>query len=130
MVPQKITKLVFVYNANSGKLNGYLDIAHKIFSPQTYPCSLCDITHGVFKEHEKWKNFRQNVKTPMEFLHLDEFKKEYASKFSSKFTFPIVLGITAEGWEVVVSTAKLDSISSEEELISVISEEVEFITID
>jgi len=93
MSSQKITKLVFVYNANSGKLNGYLDIAHKIISPKTYPCSLCDITHGVFKEHEKWKNFRQRVKTPMEFLHLDEFKQQYASKFSAKFKFPIVLGL-------------------------------------
>ena len=33
-------KLIFVYNANSGKLSAALDIAHKIISPSTYQCRL------------------------------------------------------------------------------------------
>jgi len=36
--------LIFVYNANGGLVNSWLDTAHKIVSPSTYSCSLCAIT--------------------------------------------------------------------------------------
>ena len=42
--------LLFVYNADSGFFNTLADIGHKLFSPATYPCQLCAITHGVLAE--------------------------------------------------------------------------------
>jgi hypothetical protein len=41
--------LVFVYNADSGVFNTLSDIAHKIFSPETYACNLCALTPHEFR---------------------------------------------------------------------------------
>ena len=81
-----IDKLIFVYNANSGKLNAWLDSAHKIVSPSTYDCQLCDLTYGVFKENVEWVRFREselitNNVRQLEFLHINEFEKNYKSKW-------------------------------------------------
>ena len=70
-------KLIFVYNANSGKLNLTMDIAHKLLSPDTYECQLCALTHGVFKEREEWKKFRESSNDELVFLHKDEFEKDH-----------------------------------------------------
>lgn len=91
-------KLVFVYNANSGKLNALLDSAHKIVSPQTYDCKLCDLTYGIVKEHVEWVRFRESViatnpNLQLEFLHKDEFEKAYRSKWLPKYSYPIILSL-------------------------------------
>jgi hypothetical protein len=69
--------LVFVYNSDSGPVSGLLDIGHKILSPSTYQCSLCNLTHDAFSEKDTWREFRRNMGVPMEFLHRDEFQKKY-----------------------------------------------------
>jgi hypothetical protein len=90
-----IKKFIFVYNADSGKWNAYLDMAHKIFSPKTYPCSLCDITYRIFKIRPEWENFIKNTPIPFEFLHKDEFESQYPnSPFSN---YPFILAQNEEG---------------------------------
>jgi len=54
-------KLIFVYNANSGKLNSLLGSAHKLFSPKTYSCNLCALTHYLFHENTQWELFREST---------------------------------------------------------------------
>ncbi len=115
-------KLLFIYNANSGKMNASLDILHKTFSPSTYTCSLCSITHGILKEDKTWKTFRESDNQSMEFLHIDEFQKQYKSKFGHKFTFPIVLAATDNGLEIFISSAEINAIERPEELIRLIEE--------
>jgi hypothetical protein len=117
-------KLIFVYNADSGLRNMIIDGAHKIFSPSTYECNLCDITFGAFTENRIWKKFRQEVSLEMEFLHKDEFKNKYASKFGHKFNYPNVLITTNENLEVFVNTAELNELESAEELISLIKSRI------
>jgi len=70
-------KLVFVYNADSGLFNTLTDIAHKLFSPETYECQLCTITHSAFKERDEWKHYIENLEIRSEFLHRDEFAAQY-----------------------------------------------------
>ena len=71
------SKIVFVYNADSGVFNLLSDVAHKIFSPQTYPCNLCAITHGTLGMKEEWREYLKTLKAPFEFLHADELKTEH-----------------------------------------------------
>jgi len=118
----KLQKLIFIYNADAGLQNMIMDSAHKIFSPDTYECSLCNITYGVFTENSVWKKFRKATDIKMEFLHKDEFAKTYASKFGYKFTFPIVLHASEKGLEVFVKTEELDKLENSEELIQLITE--------
>lgn len=116
-----MTKLLFIYNANSDKINGYLDALHKVVSPKTYSCNLCDITYGIFTENKAWKNFRKESAIDMEFLHKDEFNKTYASKFGSKFTFPLVLFVNKGELEVFISSDELNRLKNANELIKKIN---------
>ncbi len=114
------SKLIFVYNANSGKLNTYLDIAHKIFSPSTYQCNLCDITHGVFKERSSWKAFREEANLAMEFLHIDEFEEAYKSKFKHHYKYPIIFTQKDLELQVFITTEELNELKTAEELMNLI----------
>ncbi|MDX2135399.1 MAG: hypothetical protein SFV52_11445 [Saprospiraceae bacterium] len=69
--------LLFVYNADTGFFNLAADIAHKVFSPSTYPCRLCDLTHGVWRIRPDWEAFVRTSPVPMTFLHRDEFQAQY-----------------------------------------------------
>jgi hypothetical protein len=74
---QQKAKLIFVYNADSGLFNTLTDIGHKIFSPQTYNCPLCDLTHGYFSMRKEWSSFLADLGYELEFLHRDEFIEKY-----------------------------------------------------
>jgi len=69
--------LVFVYNADSGVFNTLADVAHKIFSPQTYACNLCALTHSTFGMRDEWKRFLDGLDCPPEFMHADELEARY-----------------------------------------------------
>ncbi len=114
-------RLIFVYNANSGKVNAILDSLHKITDPSTYNCNLCAITYGVFSEDELWKAFRENSDDEMEFYHKDEFLKAFASKWLPDFSFPVILSEINGELELFLSTEELNEFSSSEELIAAIT---------
>ena len=112
-------KLIFVYNANSGKLNTLFDIAHKIVRPETYSCSLCSLTHGAFKEKKIWSDFKESTEVEMVFLHKDEFEIMYEKQFS----YPIILKEEKE-LEEFISTEQLESLEDENHLISLLKERI------
>ena len=114
---QKMMDLIFIYNADSGKLNALFDAGHKIVSPDTYKCNLCTITHGTFTERKAWKIFRESTSLNLLFLHKDEFERQ----FENKFSYPIVLR-RENTLEVFISTEELNATSSPEELIELITE--------
>lgn len=70
-------KLVLVYNTNIGFVNQSLDWIHKVISPSTYLCSLCNLTHTAFRVKEDWKSFVEKTNLEIEFLHKNEFAKQY-----------------------------------------------------
>ncbi|MBM1108114.1 GTPase [Aurantibacter crassamenti] len=120
----KIQRLIFVYNADTGLRNQLIDGAHKILSPSTYECKLCAITFGAFTENTTWKNFRKASATEMEFLHKNEFGKQYASKFKHNFTFPIVLAETDNGLEVIIQSEELNTLVDANSLINLLSKRI------
>ncbi len=106
-------QLLFVYNADSGRVNMLLDIAHKAISPKTYQCQLCSLTHDTFSEKEAWKVFRESSDLEMVFLHKDEFEKKY----TQRYVFPVILR-RSEGLEVLVDAQEMSGIQSVEGLIA------------
>ena len=102
--------LMFVYNADSGLFNTMADIGHKIFSPETYECALCALTHGYFKERGEWREFVENLGTECQFLHRDEFVKRYPDASAS---LPAIFLMGDEG---PVCCAGADSIMRCEDL--------------
>ncbi len=69
--------LIFVYNADSGVFNTLADAAHKIFSPRTYQCNLCALTHSAVRMRREWKRFLDGLGRPLEFLHADELQARH-----------------------------------------------------
>lgn len=70
-------RLLFVYNADGGRLAGLKDMFHKILSPSTYPCSLCAVTYGATAMEPEWREFIKALPVPVDFLHRDEFIRDY-----------------------------------------------------
>ncbi len=97
-------RLIFVYNADSGRLNSWLDIGHKLLSPDTYSCNLCALTHGLLSEREEWKRYREESADELVFLHRDEFEKRYAK--DSEFGYPVILRVNGDGGYEVLMTAE------------------------
>ncbi len=107
-------KIIFVYNANSGLINTVLDIRHKIISPETYNCNLCNITYGILKEKEEWKAFRESSNHELEFLHKDEFEKKYKQVRE----YPIILTSNKNNeFHELINKDELKKMKSAEELI-------------
>lgn len=115
-----MSRLLFVYNAFSGTHNKVLDGLLKAVSPKSYTCNLCKLTYGNFSEKKAWKSFRKNSEIEMEFLHIDEFRKQYASKFGHKYVFPIVLYADERDLEIFISNEELEAMRSLEELIALV----------
>ena len=118
-------------------MNSLLDSAHKIVSPDTYDCKLCELTFGIFKENEDWSRFRKNLletnpDLQLEFLHKDEFAKQYWSKWLPDYDFPIILSVsdvkqdyndgfgTNSGLDIFINTPEMNSIETVEQLMEAI----------
>lgn len=110
-------KFIFIYNANSGKLNALLDAGHKLLSPKTYPCSLCALTYDGFSEKKTWKNFREKSNTDLIFYHKDEFEAIFPNV---KVEYPSVLKLMDNQLTTILNNEKLNSILSVEELIEIL----------
>ncbi len=119
MTNQPATKyLVFVYNADSGMFNTLTDIAHKIFSPQTYECNLCAISHSYLSERSEWRDFIQELDAECEFLHRDEFLKKYAS---DEKNFPLIFENVDNKLVLKLSADDINKCQSMDELKSAIT---------
>ena len=109
----KVKNLVFVYNADSGMFNTLTDIAHKVFSPQTYECNLCAISHSYLSERSEWKDFIEGLGVECEFLHRDEFLKKYSSEESN---FPVIFELTDGELIVRLSSDQINTCKSMDDL--------------
>lgn len=98
--------LIFVYNADGGLFNTLTDIAHKIFSPRTYPCNLCALTHSNFGMREGWKQFVESLDRPIEFLHADELRARYGLHDQS---LPVVLEESAGKLETLIDADAINA---------------------
>lgn len=66
-------KLILVYRAHSKGWGKMIDFGHKIISPSTYSCSLCSLTHGVFKPKKEWIAFLESLNMEVVFYHQDDW---------------------------------------------------------
>ena len=111
---KKVTKhLIFVYNADSGMFNTLTDIAHKVFSPKTYECNLCAISHSYLSERGEWKDFIQELDVECEFLHRDEFLKKYTS---NEERFPVIFKLAGKELTLCLSADKIDACKTMDDL--------------
>jgi hypothetical protein len=107
-----VKKLVFVYNGDSGLVNGLMHYLHKRLSPETYPCQLCGLIHDGLSLKREWLDFVRSLGIETEYQHRDEYVRRYGK---SEQAWPAVL--LHEGDRcvatVIASTdfAQIDSLS-------------------
>lgn len=53
--------LHFVYNADGTPSAILRDFIHRLRSPETYPCRLCDLTYGRFIKRGDWQRFTDSL---------------------------------------------------------------------
>jgi hypothetical protein len=83
-----VTRILFVYNADGGLLNGALDLLHKTFSPGTYACGLCAITYDTLGMKPQWRRYVATLPHPVVFHHRDDFAAAYPN---ARVPLPAVL---------------------------------------
>ncbi len=77
-----IARLIFVFDADSGTLSAFFDSAKKAL--RLGGCALCAITHGVTGERSEWKDCKEEIGVPVEYVHRDEVSPELAEVISGE----------------------------------------------
>lgn len=111
--------ILFVYKADSGLFNTVTDIAHKVFSPETYECNLCALTYGYFSMKEEWSAFIKELGQPTEFLHRDEIDKAEGIDAEQ---LPAVYRWRDEQWQLCVGPEQINSCTELEQLKTLIKQ--------
>jgi hypothetical protein len=93
------------------------DIGHKLFSPDTYQCQLCTITHGLLREREQWRGFVETLGVPCEFLHRDQFRERFPA---CSAPLPAVFRLTRGGPELCASAAEIGACAGLADLMALI----------
>lgn len=70
MTGTRIERLLFIYNADSGKWGAFVDSAKKLL--MINGCALCSITHGLAGERSEWKECRDELGVSIDYVHRDE----------------------------------------------------------
>jgi len=65
-----IDRLIFVFDADSGAISAFFDSARKTL--KLGGCALCSITHGITGERSAWRDCREEIGVPVEYVHRDE----------------------------------------------------------
>ncbi len=106
-------KLLFVYNADDGFFNTLGDITHKILSPSTYPCSLCQITYGATGMKKLWRTFIEGLSCEYEFLHRNQFRQTH----ESREPLPAIFVDRGTGLDTLMTSTELNSCEDLQNLI-------------
>ncbi|MEM6782184.1 MAG: hypothetical protein AAF624_00420 [Bacteroidota bacterium] len=98
-------RLVLVYNADSGLFNAATDTVHKLLSPGTYECRLCQFTYGAFTMRRAWRDYLDRLGLPLVFLHRNEFTHAYPTL--ADLRLPVIL--TDDGPDEAAPSVLLDA---------------------
>ncbi len=114
-------KLIFIYNADSGPISLMKDFFHKVLKPSTYECNLCAVSFGNFGMKKEWKNYINNLDIPIEFLHRDQFLRQYNVKGAK---FPSAYLQRESELELFIPQDRMNEVQSVEELIKKVNEKL------
>lgn len=109
-------KLVFVYNGDSGLVNGLMHYLHKRISPQTYSCQLCALFYEGLSLNKDWLAFVRTLDIPVEYQHRDEYTRLYGE--SSQVWPAVLLHEGANCIATVISSGDFTELNSLEALQS------------
>lgn len=77
MDKRPVDRLLFIFDANSGLWDAFVDSAKKVL--RINGCALCQITHGLVTEKSEWRECQDALGVPIEYLHRDEIPGDLRS---------------------------------------------------
>jgi hypothetical protein len=113
-----MTKIIFVYNAESGVINAMKDWAHKLVSPETYTCNLCALTFDNLGMRRPWREFIKELGYEVEFLHRDELEEKYNVK---DVMLPAAFIFENGKLDLLIKTDAMNALNSLDELQSLVT---------
>lgn len=108
-----LKELIFVYNANSGKMNAMKDYFHKVISPKTYNCNLCSLTYDLLGMKSEWKKAIEKTGLKTVFLHKDELEDRY----SVSYELPVILIKEGNNVKTILNALEIKQTRNLNELI-------------
>ena len=69
--------LILAYRAQRGVFNTINHTMHRVFSPATYECRLCQFTFSAIGMLRPWKNFLESRPEAKIFYHRREFTEDF-----------------------------------------------------
>jgi len=120
-VNQSQTRLLCVYNADTGLIQALMHAVHKAVRPETYPCSLCALTYGAVSMRGDWKSYWQTLDAEVDFYHRDDFTQDFpelGTGGAREVALPVIL-ISEAGEEprVLISNEELDAVADVDALM-------------
>jgi hypothetical protein len=108
-------RLLIVYNAEAGIAAGIKDSIHKLLKPDTYPCSLCALTHGTVRMDPAWKRFIARMPMDVRVYHRPDFRERYPDL---AIDLPAVLMERGREPRLLIGADELRTLSSVDALIA------------
>ena len=105
MAQRTVTELVGVYDAE-GTLLGEVRYWVGARLGRTH-CSLCELTHGTFRERADWRDCRDQLPVPFHAFHTDDQPDDVREVAAGEY--PVVVARTADGPTVLLGRAALDA---------------------
>ena len=105
MAQRTVTELVGVYDAE-GSLLG--EVRYWVGARLgTTHCSLCELTHGTFRERADWRACRDQLPVPFRAFHTDDQPDD--ARAAAAGEYPVVVARTTDGPTVLLGRAELDA---------------------
>ncbi len=102
-------RLLMIYNADAGLVNGAMDLLHKMLRPETYACRLCGVTYGLTGMKRAWARTVAALPYPVEFLHRDEWALTVQDR---DIALPAIVLERDGALDMLVSAEDFDSIET------------------
>lgn len=105
MAQQTVTELVGVYDAEGTVLG---EVRYWVGARLgTAHCSLCELTHGTFRERADWRDCRDELPVPFRAFHTNDQPEDVRDAAAGEY--PVVVARTTAGPTVLLGRAELDA---------------------
>ncbi len=116
-------RLILVYNADAGIVAGLFDLAHKLVSPATYPCSLCGVTYGTFGMNRQWRDYLTALPLPVAFFHRPDFHAAFPTFVHARL--PLLAREDDGALTILLDAQALVSLTTVDALIVALAERID-----
>ena len=121
-------EVCFIYNARKGWFYGVSDVLHKWWSPETYACDLCRLTHGVTRMRKELRSFLTRTGYRVIFFHLNDLPDSLAGSLNVAGGAPAVLLRFNGEWKTLIAPAELKEQKGVHELLQLLQERMNNVT--